>query len=87
MRAQALYDYNGRSDNELSFQKGEIIKVIDKKDKWWYGMLDGITGYFPFNYVEEIPEEKAKSNIRVTTVSNLNLIWNLGCRSQGITFY
>lgn len=50
----ALYDYNSNFPNELSLQKGDIIKVLNREDpQWWFGTLEksGINGYFPANYV------------------------------------
>ncbi|XP_054161405.1 abl interactor 2-like isoform X2 [Oppia nitens] len=49
----AIYDYNADKDDELSFQENSVIYVIRKNDDGWYeGVMDGITGLFPGNYVE-----------------------------------
>jgi len=55
-QARALYDYEGESANDLSFREGDIISIIDKSDPsgWWEGELNGATGFFPSNFVEEI---------------------------------
>ena len=40
------------ADDELSFPKGAMIKVIRKEDDgWWVGEYKGTKGFFPGNYV------------------------------------
>ncbi|KAF7987683.1 hypothetical protein HCN44_003546 [Aphidius gifuensis] len=49
----AIYDYYADKDDELSFQESSVIYVLKKNDDgWWEGVMDGITGLFPGNYVE-----------------------------------
>ncbi|KAK9766343.1 hypothetical protein K7432_004643 [Basidiobolus ranarum] len=60
-RVKALYAYEARNDNDLSFSKGSIIildETVDKLGDWWYGRLDksNNAGYFPSNYVEIVAE-------------------------------
>ena len=51
--AEALYDFEAENNSELSFQEGEIIKLISQVDENWYeGSLRSQTGYFPINYVK-----------------------------------
>ena len=36
-------------------QEGQTIFVLKKNDDgWWEGVMDGITGLFPGNYVESL---------------------------------
>ncbi|XP_043531000.1 abl interactor 1-like isoform X1 [Chiloscyllium plagiosum] len=49
----ALYAYDKRSGDDLTFQEGEIIYVIAKSENGWYeGVINGVTGFFPSNYVQ-----------------------------------
>jgi len=49
----AIYDYYADKEDELSFQESSVIYVLKKNiDGWWEGVMDGITGLFPGNYVE-----------------------------------
>ncbi|CAG9818242.1 unnamed protein product [Phaedon cochleariae] len=49
----AIYDYYADKDDELSFQESSVIYILKKNDDgWWEGVMDGITGLFPGNYVE-----------------------------------
>jgi len=56
-KAKALFDYEARAPDELSFKRRDIITVLDKdeEDEGWYrGEIDGKTGLFPNNYVQLI---------------------------------
>lgn len=49
----AIYDYYADKEDELSFQESAVIYVLKKNDDgWWEGVMDGVTGLFPGNYVE-----------------------------------
>ncbi|XP_058980761.1 intersectin-1 isoform X2 [Musca domestica] len=48
----ALYPYKAQNDDELSFEKDDIISVLGRDEpEWWRGELNGLTGLFPSNYV------------------------------------
>ncbi|XP_034041584.1 intersectin-1 isoform X4 [Thalassophryne amazonica] len=48
-----MYDYVAQNDDELAFQKGQVITVLNKDDcDWWKGELNGKEGLFPSNYVK-----------------------------------
>ena len=59
---QALYDYNARHSDELSFCEGAVILNVEKHDGgWWRGDYGRLTGrWFPANYVEEAEEVRNK---------------------------
>jgi hypothetical protein len=49
----AIYDYEADKGDELTFSENAVIYVIRKNDDgWWEGVMDGVTGLFPHNYVE-----------------------------------
>lgn len=51
-RVRALHAFEPTEAGELAFEKGDIIKVVDRGYKdWWRGQLKGRTGIFPVNYV------------------------------------
>ena len=51
-RVRALYTFEPTEPGELAFEKGDIIKVVDRGYKdWWRGQIKGRTGIFPVNYV------------------------------------
>lgn len=54
---RALYEYEASPDdvNELSFSKGEILRVKNTNDNWWQGKnKKGEIGMCPSNYLEVI---------------------------------
>ncbi|KAH7885724.1 hypothetical protein F5I97DRAFT_1778321, partial [Phlebopus sp. FC_14] len=56
-RVRALHTFEPTEPGELAFEKGDVIKVVDRGYKdWWRGQLKGRTGIFPVNYVEPLPE-------------------------------
>ena len=51
-RVRALHSFEPTEPNELAFERGDIIKVVNQEYKdWWRGQLRGRTGIFPVNYV------------------------------------
>lgn len=51
-RVRALHTFEPTEPGELGFEKGDIIKVVDRGYKdWWRGQFKGRTGIFPVNYV------------------------------------
>ena len=51
-RVRALHSFEPTEPNELAFEKGDTIKVVNQEYKdWWRGQLKGRTGIFPVNYV------------------------------------
>lgn len=50
-----LYEYIRDKDDELTFAENQLIFVVKKNDDgWWEGIMNGVTGLFPGNYVEVI---------------------------------
>ncbi|EGG11008.1 uncharacterized protein MELLADRAFT_92433 [Melampsora larici-populina 98AG31] len=52
----ALYDFEGSSDQDLSFKVHQVIKVTEHiSDDWWNGQIDnGPIGMFPKTYVKPL---------------------------------
>lgn len=52
--ARAVYDYEARSDKELTFEHGDALQVITKTpdNNWWDGFHNGRRGFIPVAYVE-----------------------------------
>lgn len=54
----ALYDYDARTEEDLSFKKGEVLEVYpeDLRNDWWRARSrdTGGEGFIPSNYVAEV---------------------------------
>uniref|UniRef100_A0A672PN33 FCH and double SH3 domains 2 n=1 Tax=Sinocyclocheilus grahami TaxID=75366 RepID=A0A672PN33_SINGR len=55
---KAMYDYEGQTDDELSFPEGAIIRILNKDnqedDGFWEGEFNGRVGVFPSVLVEDL---------------------------------
>ena len=52
----AKYDYDSRTDDDLSFKKGDLMYIISTEEgDWWYARhkTNGQEGYIPSNYIAE----------------------------------
>ncbi|XP_043935256.1 SLIT-ROBO Rho GTPase-activating protein 3-like [Protopterus annectens] len=60
IEATAKYDYMGRSAQELSFKKGDVLVLHQRaSDTWWRGEHSGTKGLIPHQYII-IPEGAEK---------------------------
>lgn len=53
----ALYDYDARTAEDLSFRKGEHLEIqTDTEGDWWYAksLTTKLEGYIPSNYVAKL---------------------------------
>ncbi|XP_072319994.1 GRB2-related adapter protein-like [Eucyclogobius newberryi] len=56
MEAVALFSYLSAQRDEVSFSKGEIVKVTDMEDDSWFAAeVHGKRGYVPENYISLLP--------------------------------
>ncbi|KAG1964250.1 apoptosis-stimulating of p53 protein [Pimephales promelas] len=60
----ALWDYEAQSADELSFQEGDAITVLRRKDDtetdWWWSKLNDKEGYVPRNLLGLYPRIKPR---------------------------
>lgn len=54
MEAIAKYDFKATADDELSFKRGDILKVLNEEcdQNWYKAELNGKDGFIPKNYIE-----------------------------------
>lgn len=54
MEAVAKHDFNATADDELSFRRSQILKILNMEDdmNWYRAELDGKEGLIPSNYIE-----------------------------------
>jgi hypothetical protein len=60
-QVRALHSYSSEKAHSLSFQKGDVLRVLLKLESgWWDGVnAQGQRGWFPSNYTIPIPFEKS----------------------------
>lgn len=59
----ALYDYEGRTEEDLSFEKDEHLEILDNKQgDWWFARSKKTRsrGYIPSNYVAKLKSIEAE---------------------------
>lgn len=59
----ALYDYDARTDEDLSFRKGEHLEILnDTQGDWWLARSKKTRqeGYIPSNYVAKLKSIEAE---------------------------
>ena len=50
---KALYQHVAENDDELGFEEGDEIEVLEAENEgWWMGRCNGNEGIFPYNYVD-----------------------------------
>lgn len=54
MEAIAKHDFNATAEDELSFRKQLVLKILNMEDdmNWYRAELDGKEGLIPSNYIE-----------------------------------
>ncbi|KNC72732.1 hypothetical protein SARC_14707, partial [Sphaeroforma arctica JP610] len=52
---RAKFKFVPEEEEELSFEKGDIITVLAKEEEnWWRGSCNGREGVFPHSYCEPV---------------------------------
>jgi len=52
LEATAQFDFNARSERELSFKKGDTLTLYTQvSNDWWRGALAGREGLIPDKYI------------------------------------
>uniref|UniRef100_A0A8C1UCW7 Osteoclast-stimulating factor 1 n=1 Tax=Cyprinus carpio TaxID=7962 RepID=A0A8C1UCW7_CYPCA len=51
MEATGKYDFTATAEDELSFRKGDIIKILGTNDDWFKAEIGGMEGFVPRNYI------------------------------------
>ncbi|CAA9996323.1 unnamed protein product [Nesidiocoris tenuis] len=74
-RVIALYPYVAQNEDELSFEKDDIVTVLAKDEpSWWKGECKGGVGVFPSNYVGPMYEAPSPTvtDVSPSPVAELN---------------
>lgn len=62
---RTVYSYEGAEDNELSFNEGDLLTLLDKLDEDWWLVKNEHDQYglVPSNYVQDAGSEEQTENI------------------------
>ncbi|KAM8824436.1 GRB2-related adapter protein 2a isoform 1-T2 [Synchiropus picturatus] len=52
MEATGKYDFVASSAGELSFKKGDTLKILSREENWMKAEMNGNEGFVPQNYIE-----------------------------------
>ncbi|XP_046722057.1 GRB2-related adapter protein 2-like [Silurus meridionalis] len=52
MEARGKFEFNATAEDELSFRKGDILKILSSQDDWFKAEMHGHEGFVPKNYVD-----------------------------------
>ncbi|KAL5011344.1 hypothetical protein ScPMuIL_009895 [Solemya velum] len=79
-RCQARFDFDSDGADDLTFEEGDVIRIIDHiGEDWLKGEFSGKTGIFPLSFVEiieDLPFEavQQKTDQTVTHNNNINVV-------------
>ncbi|XP_040893085.1 GRB2-related adapter protein 2b isoform X2 [Toxotes jaculatrix] len=74
MEATAKYDFEATADDELSFKKGEQLKILQTTGNWYRAESSGAEGFVPKNFISiHLPswyqEEASRSEAQTRLMS------------------
>ncbi|XP_068193618.1 GRB2-related adapter protein 2a [Antennarius striatus] len=52
MEAKGKYDFMATAEDELSFRKGDTLKILSPQDDWFKAEMNGQEGFVPQNYID-----------------------------------
>uniref|UniRef100_A0A8C8HGW4 Osteoclast-stimulating factor 1 n=1 Tax=Oncorhynchus tshawytscha TaxID=74940 RepID=A0A8C8HGW4_ONCTS len=68
---RAKFTFQQTNEDELSFNKGDMISVSRQEDGgWWEGSFNGNKGWFPSNYVKEVKGSDKPVSPKSATLKN-----------------
>uniref|UniRef100_A0A8R1DNL9 SH3 domain-containing protein n=1 Tax=Caenorhabditis japonica TaxID=281687 RepID=A0A8R1DNL9_CAEJA len=92
--ARANFQFEGTNNDELSFDKDDIITITQQQDGgWWEGTHQGLTGWFPCAYVtlitdkDKLQRSKSVPNAQAAAREVVNIDLQPDCRSGVLESY
>ncbi|XP_029294491.1 GRB2-related adapter protein 2a [Cottoperca gobio] len=71
MEARGKYDFAATADDELSFRKSDVLKILSPQDEWYKAEMNGQEGYIPQNYIEMQTPRWFKENASRSTAEEV----------------
>jgi hypothetical protein len=61
---RSKYAYAAKHGDELSFPADADMFLVEKRENgWWKGEYNGVSGLFPYNYVDVVPSAAAAAAV------------------------
>jgi hypothetical protein len=73
IEAVAIKDFEGMSEDELSFVIGTHVSILRKEPDLWKGRCDGRVGWFPPDFVKEVDPDVG-GEMNYVTIELLNCV-------------
>ena len=70
----ALFPYQAKFTDELTFDLNDEVMVLEKPDGgWWLGKCHDVVGWFPFNFVDQVgrPVYRPRSTYSLKRASSI----------------
>lgn len=72
---RAMYKYDARQSDELSFDEGDLLYILDQSDSgWWKAKCGDVSGLIPSNYVQESMESVDNPLHEAAKRGNINFL-------------
>ncbi|XP_035254161.1 growth factor receptor-bound protein 2-like [Anguilla anguilla] len=78
MEAVGKYDFMATAEEELSFRKGDILKILSTEDNWHKAEFHGHEGFVPTNYVDRFIPSWFKENASRSSAEDMLMPCELG---------
>ena len=70
-KCKALFEFQGETDNELSFAAGDVIELQEEVDAdWMRGRLGSKEGIFPSSFVEVVAAPEIQKTAPIKKISS-----------------
>ncbi|KAJ8251549.1 hypothetical protein GJAV_G00222540 [Gymnothorax javanicus] len=78
MEATGKYDFAAAAEDELSFRKGDVLKILDTNENWYKAEFHGHEGFVPINYVDRRIPSWFRENVSRNAAEELLMAGELG---------
>ncbi|XP_041337499.1 GRB2-related adapter protein 2 [Pyrgilauda ruficollis] len=79
MEAIAKFDFTASGEDELSFQAGDVLKVLSSQEEWYKAELRSHEGYVPKNFIDFHVPPWFDEKISRHEAENLLMSKGVGC--------
>ncbi|XP_034046867.1 GRB2-related adapter protein 2a [Thalassophryne amazonica] len=78
MEATGKYDFSATEEDDLSFKRGDILKILSSDSGWYKAEMNGQEGFVPQNYIEIQTPSWFQENASRSTAEELLRLKDVG---------